>query len=160
MQRARYEARQGKSASTQAGGFVRDEIRKIRRGEHGARSPEQAIAIGLNEARRAGVALPPPPKGKVSERSRRSAEKAYEVATGRRKPTPRPKAARAAKQALKREPTSTVSKKALSRHATKAAARRSKRERSASAMRAVRTKGPLRRRAAAKKANRTRARGR
>jgi hypothetical protein len=52
--KARKDKRQGKSATTQAGEFVREEIRKIRRGEHGARSPQQAIAIGLSEARRAG----------------------------------------------------------------------------------------------------------
>ena len=46
---------QGKSASTQAGEFVREEIDRIRHGEHGARSTKQAIAIGLSEARRAGV---------------------------------------------------------------------------------------------------------
>src|SRR4051812_48851775 len=66
IKRAQKDRRQGKSASTQAGEFVRDEIHKIRRGEHGARSSKQAIAIALSEARRAGVDLPPPRKGKTS----------------------------------------------------------------------------------------------
>ena len=58
--KARKDKRAGKAPSTQAGEFVHEEIRKIRRGEHGARSPQQAIAIGLSKARRAGVALRPP----------------------------------------------------------------------------------------------------
>src|SRR5579872_4981347 len=70
IEKARQDKRAGKSASTQAGEFVREEIRKIRRGKHGARSAKQAIAIGLSEARRAGVDLPPPKKGKTSARTR------------------------------------------------------------------------------------------
>ena len=70
IEKAREDKRAGKSATTQAGEFVREEIHKIRRGEHGARSPEQAIAIGLSEARRAGVALRPPGKGKAKARAR------------------------------------------------------------------------------------------
>jgi hypothetical protein len=45
IEKARKDRRAGKAPSTQAGEFVRKEIRKIRRGAHGARSPEQAIAI-------------------------------------------------------------------------------------------------------------------
>src|SRR4051795_8915359 len=86
IERARQDKREGKSSSTQAGEFVREEIHKIRRGEHGARSAKQAIAIGLSEARRAGVDLPPPRKGKVSERTRASAQRAYEVGQHQRKP--------------------------------------------------------------------------
>jgi hypothetical protein len=78
IQKAQRDKRQGKSASTQAGEFVHAEIDKIRKGKHGARSAKQAIAIGLSEARRAGVDLKPPPKGKTSEKTRKSAESAYE----------------------------------------------------------------------------------
>ena len=60
IERARRDKREGKSASTQAGEFVREEIDHIREGKHGARSAKQAIAIGLSKARRAGVKLPPP----------------------------------------------------------------------------------------------------
>jgi hypothetical protein len=77
VERAKRDRRQGKSPSTQAGEFVKEEIDKIRRGEHGARSPRQAIAIGLSEARRAGVPLPPPKQGRTSRRTRKSAEYAY-----------------------------------------------------------------------------------
>ena len=56
-ERARQDARQGKSPSTQAGEFVREEMDHIREGKHGARSTKQAIAIGLSKARRAGVKL-------------------------------------------------------------------------------------------------------
>ena len=71
IEKAQRDKRQGKSASTQAGEFVRGEIDKIRHGEHGARSAKQAIAIGLSEARRAGVDLPRRREGKpASERAR------------------------------------------------------------------------------------------
>jgi Family of unknown function (DUF6496) len=86
IEKARKAKREGKAPTTQAGEFIREQIHKIRRGEHGARSPEQAIAIGLSEARRAGVDLPPPKKGRVKESSRKSAEYAYEAGQHERKP--------------------------------------------------------------------------
>ena len=79
VERVRKAKRKGKSASTQAGEFVREEIHHIREGRHGARSTKQAIAIGLSKARRAGVSLPPPEKGAVSEKTRRSAKRAYQA---------------------------------------------------------------------------------
>jgi hypothetical protein len=51
IRRAREDKRQGKSPSTQAGEFVREEIHHIREGKHGARSTKQAIAIGLSKGR-------------------------------------------------------------------------------------------------------------
>src|ERR1700747_1112012 len=87
MERARDDEREGKSPSTQAGEFVREEMEHIREGEYGARSPEQAIAIGLSKARRAGVKLPPPKRGK--SRTKRQAKR--DLAKGRaarRKPSP------------------------------------------------------------------------
>lgn len=158
IERARQDAREGKSPSTQAGEFVREEIDKIRHGEHGARSTKQAIAIGLSEARRAGVKLPPPKKGRAAERTRRSAEYAYEAGQGKRKTKRRPRVSRAVSRALEREPRSTVSHAALSRQARSAARGRTAAQRSASARKAVHTKGATRRSAAAKKAARTRAR--
>jgi hypothetical protein len=140
VEKARKAKRAGKSPTTQAGEFVHEEIRKIRRGEHGARSPEQAIAIGLSKARRAGVALRPPKKGEAKERTRRSAEYAYAAGQHKRKTRRRPRVARAVTQVLKREPRSTVSRKALSRHARRAASRRSASERSAAARKAARTR--------------------
>jgi len=160
IERARKDRRQGKAPTTQAGEFVREEIDKIRRGEHGARSPEQAIAIGLSKARRAGVPLRPPRKGQLKERTRRSAEYAYEVGQHKRRPRRRPRVARAVERALEREPRSTVSRSALSRQAKRAAARRSASDRSAAARKAARTKTRRGRSAAAKKAARTRARRR
>lgn len=155
--RARKAKREGKAASTQAGEFVREEIEHVREGKHGARSTEQAIAIGLSKARRAGVRLPPPKKGTTSEETRRSAKSA--VKTGR-KPAKKPSAkrSRAALDALKDEPHRTVSRKALAEHAHEAATRKTPSQRSAAARKAVRTKGPEERSAAAKKAARTRAR--
>ena len=160
VQKARKDKRAGKSTTTQAGEFVHEEIRKVRRGEHGVRSPKQAIAIGLSKARRAGVALRPPGKSKAKARTRKSAEYAYEAGQGKRKTRRRPRVSRAVKQVLKKEPRSTVSHRALSRQAKRAAARRSAESRSAAARKASRTKGAKARSAAAKKAARTRARRR
>src|SRR5438034_11787533 len=88
IEKARKDKREGKSPTTQAGEFVREEIDKIRHGEHGARSTKQAIAIGLSKARRAGVDLPPPEKGRTTEKTRRSAERAYEK--GQTEPNAKP----------------------------------------------------------------------
>src|SRR5687767_8448821 len=68
IERARRDKREGKSPSTQAGEFVREEIHHIREGRHGARSAKQAIAIGLSKARRAGVKLPRPPASAKADR--------------------------------------------------------------------------------------------
>jgi len=160
IRKARQDKREGKSPSTQAGEFVHEEIDKIRRGKHGARSTKQAVAIGLSEARRAGVDLPPPRKGRMKQSTRRSAEYAYEAGQGKRKTRRRPRVSRAVRQVLKKEPRSTVSHRALSRQAKRAAARRSAESRSAAARKASRTKGAKARSAAAKKAARTRARRR
>src|SRR5689334_9960200 len=158
--KARQDAREGKSPSTQAGEFVHAEIDRIRRGEHGARSAKQAIAIGLSEARRAGVDLPPPRKGKVKRRTRQSAMYAYEAGQGKRKPRHRPRVSRAVKRVLKGEPRRSASRRALSRQTKRASARRGAMSRSMAARKAMRTKGAKGRSVAAKKAARTRARHR
>src|SRR5579872_2188323 len=160
VRKAKRDKRAGKSPSTQAGEFVREEMYKIREGKHGARSSRQAVAIGLSEARRAGVDLPPPRKGKAKARTRRSAKYAYEAGQGRRKPRRRPRVSRAVKRVLKGEPRRSASRSALSRQAKRAAKRRGAASRSAAARKAVRTKGARTRSAAAKKAARTRARRR
>jgi len=130
IDRAKEDLREGKSPTTAAGEFVKDEIEHIRRGKHGARSTKQAIAIGLSEARRAGVPLPPPRKGTTSERTRRSAELAYEEGQGERKPrAPSRRRSRAAEGALKREPHAAASHASLSRQAKSAAAQRRRRGR-------------------------------
>ncbi|MET4293792.1 hypothetical protein ABIB06_004964 [Bradyrhizobium sp. LB8.2] len=160
IRKARQDKRAGKSASTQAGEFVKDEIEKIRKGKHGARSTRQAVAIGLSEARRAGVDLPPPRKGRVKKATRRSAKYAYEVGQGKRTPKRRPRVSRAVEEVLKKEPRSTASRSALSKQGKRAAGRRTAASRSAAARKASRTKGANVRSAAAKKAARTRARRR
>jgi hypothetical protein len=158
LERAEADKRQGKAPSTQAGEFVREEMEHIREGKHGARSTKQAIAIGLSKARRAGVGLRAPAKGKASKRTRRSAQSALRRGRSRRKPSAR--RSRATLQALRREGRGAASRPALARQARTSARRRGGRARSAAAGRAVRTKGPRRRRAAARKAARTRARSR
>lgn len=44
VQKARKDKRAGKSPTTQAGEFLDEEIRKVRRGQHGARSPPGRVA--------------------------------------------------------------------------------------------------------------------
>src|SRR5215475_1482591 len=158
IEKARRDKREGKSATTQAGEFVRDEIDKIRHGEHGARSPQQAIAIGLSKARRAGVDLPPPRKGRVKARTRRSAKYAYEAGQHKRKTHRRPRVSRAVSRVLEHEPRSSASPEAMSLQAKRAASRRTATQRSAAAHKAVRTKGAAARSAAARRAAQTRAR--
>jgi len=155
IERARADAREGKSASTQAGEFVREEIHHLREGKHGARSTKQAIAIGLSKARRAGVRLKAPAKGKTSARTRRSAQR--DVARGRSRKKTSTRRSRATLGALRREGRAAGSHRALARQAHSAARRRGARARSAAAQKAVRTKGPRTRSAAARKAARTRA---
>jgi uncharacterized protein DUF6496 len=136
VERARRDRRQGKAPSTQAGEFVHEEIEHVREGKHGARSTKQAIAIGLSKARRAGVKLPPPKRGKAS--TRKSAASASRAARSGRKTSPR--RARAVRKALKREPHRAASRKALSRQARSAARTRSSASRSAAARKAARTR--------------------
>ena len=121
IERAREDARKGKSPGTQAGEFVREEIDHIREGKHGARSPQQAIAIGLSKARRAGVKLRPPKKGKASPETRSKAQRDYAKGQSRTKAKPSAKRSRAVEAALKREGHAAASHTALSRHAKKAA---------------------------------------
>lgn len=127
LERARKDKREGKAPTTQAGEFVREEIEHIREGKHGARSPEQAIAIGLSKARRAGVELPPPKKGTTSEATRKRAE--HDLEKGRKKAATKssPKRSSATLQALKHEGRSAASPKKLSEHAKRAAAARKRR---------------------------------
>ena len=138
IRKALKDKQQGKSAGTQAGEFVHDEIEKIRDGEHGARSAKQAIAIGLSEARRAGVKLKPPKKGTVSEKTRANAER--ESKAGKKGKPISVKRSRARIKALKKEPRKTVSSAALSRQTKSAARKRSPASRSAAAKEAARTR--------------------
>jgi len=155
IEKARKDKREGKSPSTQASEFVHEEIDKIRRGEHGARSTKQAIAIGLSEARRAGVDLPPPKRGRATDRTRKGAEYANEAGQGERKTKRRPRVSRGVSRALKREPRGSASHAALSRQARSSAS-----QHSAAARKAARTKGAAGRSAAGKNAARTRSRRR
>jgi hypothetical protein len=95
--RAREDARQGKKPTTQAGEFVREEMHKLERGSGKVRSHRQAIAIGLSEARRSGVALEKPSGGSTSLR-RKSAR---DEAIGRGEARPSPARSRGAKKAAR-----------------------------------------------------------
>ena len=142
LERAREDAREGKSPSTQAGEFVREEMDHIREGKHGARSTKQAIAIGLSKARRAGVKLAPPKAGKVSEQTRKQAIRDSAKGAAHTNAKPSRTRSRATTKALQREGSSAASPASLARQAHQSAKRR----------------GPANRQAAARKAARTRAR--
>src|ERR1700692_1744532 len=102
LERAQQDKREGKSPSTQAGEFVREEMEHIREGKHGARSTKQAIAIGLSKARRGGVKLPPPKRNASAElRAQARRDSAKGRSSSRRKPSAR--RSRAILKALKKE---------------------------------------------------------
>jgi hypothetical protein len=121
VEQAKEDLKEGKSPSTAAGEFVHEEIEHVREGKHGARSPQQAIAIGLSKARRAGIPLAPPKAGKTSDATRENAARNYRKGQSATKKKPSAKRSRASEEALKKEPHSTASHKALSAHAKKAA---------------------------------------
>ena len=154
MKRAKRDLRRGRSASTAAGEFVREEIDHIRAGKHGARSAKQAIAIGLSKARRAGVPLRAPKGGKASIRK----AAARDLKAGTHPHAPSKTRSRATSKALRKEPHRAASHRALAAQAHSTAKRRGAKARSASARQAVRTKGPALRKAAARKAAATRKR--
>lgn len=140
IERARRDKRAGKSPSTQAGEFVREEMHHIRIGKHGARSTKQAIAIGLSEARRAGVKLPPPRRGAASKRTRAKAKREYRQGQARPGRRLSPKRSAAALGALRRERRGAASHKALSRQARNSARRRGFAARSNAARKAAGTR--------------------
>ena len=128
LRRAQRDKRQGKSASTQASEFVREEMHHVREGKHGARSAKQAIAIGLSKARRAGVKLATRPGTR---------DKAEEAKAGHKPSTTR---SRATRKALKKEGRAAASHTALSRQARKSALRRTAASRSRAAKKAAATR--------------------
>jgi hypothetical protein len=137
VKRARKDAREGKSPSTQAGEFVHEEIEHVREGKHGARNTKQAIAIGLSKARRAGVKLPPPKSGseETKTQARRDTKKgesgSHETSATR---------SRATSHALKKEGHAAASPSALSRQAHTSARHRTSESRSRAARKAARTR--------------------
>jgi hypothetical protein len=140
LERAREDEREGKSPSTQAGEFVREEMHHIREGKHGAASPQQAIAIGLSKARRAGVKFEAPRKGRTSTSTRKKAESDYEKGQSHRQRKPSSKRSRATSQALKRKGSSAASHSALSEQARRSARARGSASRHNAAMKASRTR--------------------
>ncbi|HYV06058.1 MAG TPA: DUF6496 domain-containing protein [Blastocatellia bacterium] len=138
LERVEKDKREGKSASTQAGEFVREEIEHVREHKHGARSAKQVIAIGLSKARRAGVKLPPP-KNASKEVKEQAARETRKAKSGRKTKASAARS-KAATRKLKRESHSAASKLALSRHARSAAAKRTAASRSRSAKKAAATR--------------------
>ncbi|MGA7400417.1 MAG: DNA-binding protein [Candidatus Sulfotelmatobacter sp.] len=135
VERAREDAREGKSPSTQAGEFGREEIHHVREGKHGARSPQQAIAIGLSKARRAGIKLSPP-RGKKAVRIKA----AQDERASKEHRQPSKTRSRATEGALRHESRKSANSKALSQQAERAAASRGKKARRQAAEKAARTR--------------------
>jgi hypothetical protein len=129
VKKAQAKKREGKASSTQAGEFVKEEMDNIRKGQHGARSPQQAIAIGLSKARRAGVRIPKSKGGKTPSKN-----------TYIHKNKVSAKRSKAATERLKDEPRSSASHHVLSMQAHRAAMKRTAAQRSASAKKAAATR--------------------
>jgi hypothetical protein len=152
VKKAKRDLSEGKSATTASGEFVREEMEHIRKGKHGARSPKQAIAIGLSKARRAGVPLKPPAPGRTSQRTRRAATQAYETGQGRRKPrAPSARRKRASTRALQRGGQTAASRRSLTAQNRGTKSRRSRASRTNATKRAAGMKGMQRRRSGAAK---------
>jgi hypothetical protein len=143
LERAAKDKREGKAPTTQAGEFIREEMHHIRAGKHGARSPQQAIAIGLSKARRAGVDLPPRKKGKTSSTVRHKVERDYAIGHGAQAKSPSVKRSKSRIKALKKEGHSAASHSRLARQAHRAAEQRSAGERSEAAKKAARTRAKI-----------------
>jgi uncharacterized protein DUF6496 len=158
IERAREDAREGKSPSTQAGEFVREEMHHIRTGKHGAKSTKQAIAIGLSKARRSGVKLSAPRRG--SAKTKKQAKRDTSKGQSRSSRRPSARRSRATSRALKREGHRAASRSSLSRQARSSARQRGSADRHRAARKAIRTKGRARRVQAARKGARTRRRNR
>ena len=141
IERAQEDAREGKSPNTQAGEFVREEMHHIREGKHGASSTMQAIAIGLSKARRAGVELPQPAAGKVTEKTRKQASRDSAKGKSSSKSKTSASRSRATSAALKKEGHTAASHASLSKHARSSAKKRGAAARHRSAMKAVATRG-------------------
>jgi hypothetical protein len=132
LERAQEDAREGKSPTTQAGEFVREEIHHVREGKHGVRNAKQAIAIGLSKARKAGIKLPPPPNERSSGKKSPNTV-AKSTGTSRKR-------SRATSNALKRESRAGASATALSKQTKSVAHKRGKASRSAASRKAAQTR--------------------
>src|ERR1700676_2364980 len=140
LERAHEDACEGKSPSTQAGEFVREEMHHVREGKHGAASAKQAVAIGLSKARRAGVKLQPPSNGKASAQTTKQANRDYQKGQSHSRRKPSTARSRATTEALKKEGHSAASHRSLSRLARSSAKKRTSAARHKSAVRASRTR--------------------
>jgi hypothetical protein len=148
--RAEELKREGKAPTTQAGEFVREEMHHAKEGRHSVGNPKQAIAIGLSEARRAGVDVKPPKKSKASAATRKKAERDYKRGAAKR--------VKSAKRTTAKRSTVTRSGGTSGRTARKTSAARSSAARKAAPKRAAKAtakkssarRAPAKRKAAAR----------
>jgi len=150
LERAREDEREGKSPSTQAGEFVREEMHHIREGKHGAANTKQAIAIGLSKARRAGVKLNQPSAGSTSAETRKKAKQDSRKGSSHSRRKPSAKRSRATSRALKKEGRSAASHRSLSRQARSSARKRGSTSRHNAAVKASRTRKRNKRKSSAR----------
>ena len=120
IKKAQKKKREGKAPSTQAGEFVKEEFHHIRKGKHGARNPQQAIAIGLSKARQSGVKIPKKKGAKAPTKKSTIHQKSVSS-----------KRSKAGVKRMKKEPRYSASSNVISMQAFRAARERSARERSA-----------------------------
>ena len=112
--RASTKKRSGRTASSNASEYVREEMHEQKKGR--LKNPKQAIAIGLSRARRAGEDVPAPKKGTTSKATRKRAQK--DIAAGKKraakktaaKRTPAKKKAAAKKRSGARKATAKNSR--------------------------------------------------
>jgi len=129
QRRVAADRRHGKSATSQAGEYIREVIDNVRKGKYGVKSAKQAIAIGLSKARKAGVAIGAnPSEHKKSSQVRHVSHES----TAKR--------ARSTLSALRREGKAAVSHENLSKQSHNSAIRRGAASRHAAAKKAVRTR--------------------
>ena len=98
---------QGKAPSTQASAFVGEKLHKLKRGQGNAKNKKQAIAIGLSEARQAGIKVGGSKKSAASKGSTAKASSSKSTA----KKSAAKKPAAKASSAKKSSATKTAGKK-------------------------------------------------
>ena len=142
-----------RARTTHAGTFVHEEI-KVRRGEHGARSPSRRLRLA---SQRRGASGSPFGRREKARSRNRGAQYACEAGQHQRKPHHRPRVSRAVSRVIERESRSSASHSTISRQAKRAASCCTAARCFAAARKAVRTKSAAGRSAASRGAVQTRA---
>lgn len=132
IKRTQNGKRHGKSASTLASRFVREEMEHIGKGKHGPRSTKQAIAIGLSKARKAGVTVKPRP-GTTKKAGTTTRVIKKKITVSKARPA-------AATKTLKKAPRTAASHRSISRQVRTSAKTRTSTARPKAVKRATTTR--------------------